>query len=275
MASLNDFFSCVERNPELQKSFQTKFDSLVRKYETLHKNVMYKKVNKVSLIQKPVDTNNILSVLNKLTEQNSDNLIPKIMARCTPSNAASFVEQTLKYASGCMLSPKTLERLITHFVKVSDKNGRWDEMVVAKLNGYIYNFMDRISCLDAVASNERYGEFLDRNVENSHIYGSLQMIIQLCTSESLAPMCECSVAHVFRWLIHKLKENISSSADNMKQALIECIFQMVSKESVMTHLKIHLKEYDSMQFDQHYSSLSNKLKFRIYDINDLIAMKKN
>lgn len=252
-----------ERNPELQLKFSRTFDGLVGKYATLHKNVMYKKISKVSFITKQTNTNSILSVLNKLTNWNVDALSEKIMARCNESNVGDLVEQTLEYASNSTIRSSILETLLIGFVREYPDN----DDIKNKIQTYVDRFLENFDTCKSTQTNENYEAFLDRTVANNRIKGSARMVTTICVSQHLSVLYDKDVVFLLDQIMEKLNNALEHGVEeNLRSMLMECMLIIIEDRLVQTNIKhwiVRFKEYD---FGGRLGDLSNKHRFQMYDI---------
>ena len=265
IASLPSDFDAFrdKRNPELQQKFSRTFDGLVGKYATLHKNVMYKKISKVSFITKQTNTNSILSVLNKLTNWNAKSLSDKIMARCNESNVADLVEQTLEYASNSTIHSSILETLLVGFVREYPDNGE----ILEKIQMYVVHFLENFDQCKNTQQHENYGAFLDRTVANNRVKGTARMVTTICVSSELSRLYDKDVVFLLDQIVDKIDIAISQEVDdNLKGLLMECMLIIIQDRLVQSKMSTCIVRFRNCRFDLRLDLLSNKHRFQMYDI---------
>lgn len=258
-----------ERNNDLRRNFERLFDKLISKYNTLHKHVLYKKISKMSFISKNTDEHTILSILNKLSPLNVLELRQKIMARCTSCNAANFIQQTLDYASNASLDPSVLEAMISEFAEHIEE----PTVLRTLLHNYIWKYFDTVNDIKDHAASEKYGEFVDRHTTQTRLIRMMCMIIELCTSKTLEMHCPLDLLQFFDRIRFGLKEHLELGMENVCRVYVECLHTMLEQIRVRALLKDYVMRLHDMNIEAYYSRIPNQLRFRIYDIFDLI--KKN
>ena len=263
-----------QRNHELQLKFSRTFDGLVGKYATLHKSVMYKKINKVSFIAKQTNTNSILSVLNKLTNWNVDSLSDKIIARCNESNVGNLVEQTLEYASNSTIRASILETLLIGFLREYPEN----QDIKEKIQPYMDRFLTNFDTCKSTETNENYEAFLDRTVCNNRIKGAARMVTTICISEHLSALYDKDIVFLLDRMMEKLNDALDPGVDeNLRSMLMECMLIMMENRLVQTSIKSWILRFKEVGFERRLDNLSNKHRFQMYDIFEMIEKieKKN
>ena len=269
IASLPSDFEAFrdKRNPELEQKFSRIFDGLVGKYATLHKNVMYKKINKVSFITKQTNTNSILSVLNKLTNWNATALSEKIMARCNESNVADLVQQTLEYASNSTIHASILETLLIGFVREYPDN----EEIQEKIQMYIVRFLENFDTCKSTQDNENYEAFLDRTVANNRVKGTARMVTTICVSQELSRFYENDICYLLDQIVEKIDKAICPGVDeNLRSLLMECVLIIIEDRSVQINMEACIRRFKEYGFESRLHALSNKHRFQMYDIFEAI-----
>ena len=256
-----------KRNAELEQRFSRIFESLVDKYATLHKNVMYKKTSKMSFIKKRSDNNSILSVLNKLTNANAAALSEKIMARCNGENVAILVEQTLDYASSSTIDACILETLLVGFMQSYPEN----KDIRDKIEGYVSRFLNNFELCDSLKQDENYEDFLHRNVQNNRIKGAAKMISVICASEGISCMYEGNICQLMGKLTARIDRALQQRTDdNLTTLLMECVLIMLKEPRLHSSMDSGIEDFGSYQFDTRAGVLSNKHRFLMYDIFEAI-----
>ena len=102
-----------ERDAEMAHSFRDRFNQMVSKYDTLCRTGMvYKKMSKVSFIEKTSGVGSILSTLNKLTPSNAAALSDKIVFKCNASNVIDMISQILSYGSNAEVNHDVLTTIV-------------------------------------------------------------------------------------------------------------------------------------------------------------------
>lgn len=275
VASLSDFEKFRhQRNVELERRFSRIFDGLIGKYATLHKHVMYKKINKVSFINKQTNNNSILSVLNKLTNSNANSLSDKIMARCNQNNVSDLVHQTLDYASSSTINASILETLLVGFIREYPDN----DGIRYEIQEYVVRFLENFDLYQTAKQDENYEDFLDRTVSNNRIKGAAKMVTSICLSEKLSMMYDRNITHVFVQLVNKIDKILNTEVDdNSKSLLIECLLIIMQDVRVHSQIEEGLAHFKSCDFQNRVTSISNKHRFQMYDVFETIEKieKKN
>lgn len=256
-----------KRNAELEQRFSRIFESLVYKYATLHKNVMYKKTNKMSFIRKQSNNNSILSVLNKLTNSNATSLSEKIMARCNTENVALLVQQTLEYASNSTIDACILETLLVGFMQSYPDN----EEIREEIEQYVNRFFNNLELCEGVKQDENYEDFLHRNVRNNRIKGAAKMISVICASEGLSYMYEGNICHLVGKLAARIDKVLEQrTEDNLTSLLMECLLIMIKERRLHSSMQSAIEEFRSYEFRTRIEAVSNKHRFLMYDIFEAI-----
>lgn len=275
VASLSDFEKFRhQRNVELERRFSRIFDGLIGKYATLHKHVMYKKINKVSFINKQTNNNSILSVLNKLTNSNANSLSDKIMARCNQSNVSDLVRQTLDYASSSTINASILETLLVGFIREYPGN----DGIRYEIQQYVVRFLENFDLYQSTKQDENYEDFLDRTVSNNRVKGAAKMVTSICLSEQLRLIYDGTITRVFVQLVNKIDKILNTEADdNSKSLLIECLLILLQDVRGHSQIEEGLTHFKGCEFESRVKSVSNKHRFQMYDVFETVEKieKKN
>ena len=84
-------------NVTLKSEFTKRFTYILNKFESLSNANAYKKIQRVNIIKIPKTDNNILNLLNKITDVNYNVISQKILLKLTDTNVVFFIEQIFLY----------------------------------------------------------------------------------------------------------------------------------------------------------------------------------
>jgi len=248
--------------------FLNKLTKLLTKYDTLNRTNTYKKITRANILVRNEDVDNILGILNKITIHNYKDLYDKIITKHTSRNTVGFVKQILEYGTKSDI-PKILAELICILVK--NNHGSKD-----KVEQYVFKFVrDTVNTIldtsrNTDISKERYDEFVDRNSSNKTIIRS----VELCYAITMSTLDDGKgIGRIFEQISHAL--DFAFVQQNQQTVdpsnLLECIHIIVLSKPIIRRIGVEfIKERTSM-WRSKASVFSNKSKFKVYDICDLIS----
>lgn len=254
-----------ERDAEMAHSFRERFNQMVSKYDTLCRTGMvYKKMSKVSFIEKTGGVASILSTLNKLTPSNAVALSDKIVFKCNASNVIDMISQILSYGSNAEVNHDVLTSIV---VSLSQRHLDLSTDMRRVFDEYHHTFLQHFRSAAPVEQND-YGGFLDRNVLVSRIKGSLRMIVALGCNPKCARLMSYTVNTVFQFLVDQLHERFVAEDEALKCLLTDCLHIMVSTPNALHH--VDLSTFRSADFPSRYHLTTNRHRFRMYDIFEIV-----
>lgn len=257
------------RDMEMARSFRERFDKIVQKYDTLCRSngMVYKKMSKVTFIEKTGGVASILSTLNKLTPSNADVLSNKIVFKCTQNNLIDMINQILSYGSNAEVNHDVLVAIV---VRLSERHTHLAHDTKNTFDNYYRTFIGNFDTTDGtVSANDDYGGFLDQNVRTSRIKGSLCMLVALASNPATALLMRHTLNDLFRFLTTRLDEVFVSPDEILKCLLTDCIYIIVA--SPHSRKLVDLQQLHDIDFHSRFQNTSNRHRFRMYDIFDILA----
>ena len=113
-----------------------------------------------------------------------------------------------------------------------------------------------------------YEGFLDQNVLASRIKGSLRMMVAMGCNPQCAQFMNYTVNDVFWFLVERLDELFVTEYETPKCLLTDCLHIVVSTPSARS--RIDLNKLRSVNFPSRYHLTTNRHRFRMYDIFDIV-----
>ena len=274
MSELQNFMDCKGLvNKELSHNFTYQFKRLLHKYESLVKqNTFYKKIQKVNFIKTPENDDTILNLLNKITKSNFQIICEKILFKVTSYNIRIFIDQILLYVDKSAIDQYLLWNLITMLYDHSESSLKTKKDIIQQLHMYIEQFFINFNDCDTSKdlNNEKYIEFLDRNASNKIICNRMKMIYEIVTSER-SSLLNYDLNIIYSLLIDKL--NVILMTQNMQgdyvYNLLHCI-HIIVEDPLLSKNPYAYKKFKNMFGNDIYKKLTNKQKFKLLDIFDII-----
>lgn len=287
--SSEDFYN--NRNSidkEKYASFEKQFKRLVYQFKSLSTSLTnYKKIPKVNFINTPKSETTILNLLNKITSDNYDRILQKILLKTNQDNAVLFVNQVLRYTEKSGKDNANVMWFLIHSILedsisqcFDNENGMVCQQIIDNIESFVTNFIDHfgVICDDSKdIDKEHYSEFLQRNIDNTAVVSKAHLIYVMLsdTNKSLLSP-KYTIEYVIQMLTTKLKHTISqcnSSYDNILNMNLECLrilMAYVKKDiNYQGMFKDFLTTFDNTETK---SGMSNKNKFKLMDIIDLIKI---
>lgn len=287
--SCDDFYNNKNAiNQELYVSFQKKFKRLIYQYKSLSTSLTnYKKIQKVNIISTPNSYTTILNLLNKITYETVDRILQKILLKTNADNAITFVKQILGYTEksggdNCTIMWYLIQKIFEHSTTFNTIDNIDVEIIKTLedfVQSFIYYFDVSQNPNDTTCNKEQYLEFIQRNIDNNAIIAKAKLtyVILSDTINMLSP--KFTVKHVIENMIQRLRVNIknhNTSLENVLHMNLECLrifFDYVKSESDYISVKQDfIKDFDTKEIKQ---IMSNKNKFKLMDIIDLIKIDNN
>lgn len=256
----------LARDEDLHRSFRNKFEKMVMKYETLCRNgVVYKKMSKMSFIEKTNNAMSVLSTLNKLTVSNADALADKIVFKCSAANVVDIISQVITYGSNADVNHRVLVSIVE---RLSERHADMKERMQPIFEEYYRAFKGKFDTSRAKSDN--YEGFLDQNVHASRVKGTLRMLIELGCSESCARIMSFTLHDVCVFLIDQLDATFLLSDDTWKCLITDCIYILVSAKRARDRIRAAVDLFLGHDFQSRFSITSNRHRFKMYDIYDVV-----
>lgn len=264
-------------NYELKKTFECKFQYILKKFESLSKHNHYKKIQKANIIQTPEKSNdNILNLLNKISDTNYDTISQKILLKLTKHNAIVFIEQILVYVEKSNTAAKSL----WHLIKLLSTNTIVDTYQKQTIKSKIKSFIDRFISIFDISSNtsdntenELYMEFVERNHSNESIICQMKMIHIILNDNELFNM-NYTINVIFSVFINQLNVLIMDNKnENLLFVLLQCILLIINDKSLANNPYAHKKFLNMFNNEDVKKKLKNKIRFKLLDIIDIINNK--
>lgn len=264
-------------NEALKQVFTKRFTYILNKFESLSKANAYKKIQRVNIIKIPKTDNNILNLLNKITDTNYEVISQKILLKLTESNAVSFIDQIFMYVEKSSSNTISLWNLIKLLVMNPLTTEENKQIIINKLKTFIERFVEYFdidSCRTSNISTEDYLEFLERNKNNVVILSKMHMVYTMITdSQNIFELnYDINVLHTV--LMNKLNilipDNKNSVNDNIIFILMECIYMVVKDPTIKNNPYAHKRFINSFNNDNVKKNLTNKIRFKLMDIIDYI-----
>ena len=264
-------------NHDLEKQFKCKFLYILKKFESLSKNNNYKKIQKANIIQKPEKTNdNILNLLNKISDTNYDTISQKILLKLTTSNVVMFIDKILVYVEKSNTTAKSLWYLIKLLATSSIVNDQQKKTIEFKIKYFIDRF---INIFDASSSdtnntdNELYIEFVERNHSNESIICQMKLIY-IMLNDNISFNINYNINVIFSVFINQLNTLIiDNKNDNLIFVLLQCILLIITDKSLSNNPYAYKKFLNMFDNDNIKKNLTNKIRFKLLDIIDIINIK--
>lgn len=263
-------------NYDLEKRFKCKFQYILKKFESLSKNNNYKKIQKANIIRKPDKSNdNILNLLNKISDTNFDIISQKILLKLTKSNVVIFIDQILVYVEKSNTTAKSLWDLIKLLSICSIVNEQQKQTIKLKVKYFIDRFVSifDVSGNDTIhTENELYMEFVERNHSNESIICQMKMVHIILNDNAFNINYNINV--LFSVFINQLNTLIMDNKnDNLKYVLLQCILIMITDNSLVNNPYAYKKFLNMFNNEEIKKKLTNKIRFKLLDIIDIINIK--
>ena len=263
-------------NYDLEKRFKCKFQYILKKFESLSKNNNYKKIQKANIIRKPEKSNdNILNLLNKISDTNFDIISQKILLKLTKSNVVIFIDQILVYVEKSNTTAKSLWDLIKLLSICSIVNEQQKQTIKLKVKYFIDRFVSifDVSGNDTIhTENELYMEFVERNHSNESIICQMKMVHIILNDNAFNINYNINV--LFSVFINQLNTLIMDNKnDNLKYVLLQCILIMITDNSLVNNPYAYKKFLNMFNNEEIKKKLTNKIRFKLLDIIDIINIK--
>lgn len=264
-------------NHDLEKQFKCKFLYILKKFESLSKNNNYKKIQKANIIQKPEKTNdNILNLLNKISDTNYDTISQKILLKLTTSNVVMFIDQILVYVEKSNTTAKSLWYLIKLLATSSIVNDQQKKTIEFKIKYFIdrfINIFDTSSSDTNNTDNELYIEFVERNHSNESIICQMKLIY-IMLNDNISFNINYNINVIFSVFINQLNTLIiDNKNDNLIFVLLQCILLIITDKSLSNNPYAYKKFLNMFDNDNIKKNLTNKIRFKLLDIIDIINIK--
>lgn len=288
--SSEDFYN-NRNNIDKEKyiDFEKQFKRLVYQFKSLSTSLTnYKKIPKVNFINTPKSETTILNLLNKITSDNYDRILQKILLKTNQDNAVLFVNQVLRYTEKSGKDNANVMWFLIHSILedsisqcFENENGMVCQQIIDNVESFVTNFIDHFGVTvikeTEQTSKEHYSEFLQRNIDNTAVVSKAHLIyVMLSDSKKSLLSPKYTIEYVIQMLTIKLKHTISqrnSSYDNILNMNLECLrilIAYVKKESRFQGMfEDFLTTFDNTETK---SVMSNKNKFKLMDIIDLIKI---
>lgn len=280
------------RDKSIENNFKENFQNILNLYKSLSTLNNYKKIQKVSIIQVPASNDVILNLLNKITEVNYERISQKLLLKLTESNGLTFIQQILIYSKQANTNSTLLWKLINliykEYIKLCPtRNEHIKIEIVNNIENYISEFLNNINIdifvlnfcdNDNITLNEKYHEFVERNTNNSSLFAQMKMLCTILDKNKNFHLLY-KLEELFDILVLQLKqclENVKhlEYIDNITNIILECLlifinFKRFTKDNITTY-KSFLMDFEVNNFKD---KLSNKNKFKVMDIIDLLKKK--
>lgn len=264
-------------NYDLEKKFKCKFQYILKKFESLSKNNHYKKIQKANIIQTPDKSNdNILNLLNKISDANYDTISQKILLKLTKKNAVLFIDQILVYVEKSNTTTLCLWHLIKLLSTRSIVSNQQKQIIQCNIKAFIDRFINifDISSYNSLnTTNELYMEFVERNHSNESIICRMKMIHIIINDNALFKI-NYNINVLFTVFMNQLSALIvDNKNENLLYVLLQCILLIIEDESLMNNPYAYKKFLNMFNNDEVKKKLTNKIRFKLLDIIDIINKK--
>lgn len=265
-------------NEELKRVFSKRFAYILNKFESLSKSNAYKKIQRANIIKLPKSDNNILNLLNKITDNNYDVISQKILLKLSDANVVAFIEQIFVYIEKSASNSKSLWELIKLLMDhscISDANR---VAIVEMLRRFVDRFFDSFDTAtkdcDPVKS-EDYSEFVERNKENVAVISRMHMVYTMLTDDRKNFEISYDINSVLTTMTNKLNvmihDNDKRQNDNSIYILMECIFMVIKDPAIKENPCAYKRFMDLFDNANVRKKLTNKIRFKLMDIIDYIS----
>jgi hypothetical protein len=264
-------------NVTLKSEFTKRFTYILNKFESLSKANAYKKIQRVNIIKIPKTDNNILNLLNKITDVNYNVISQKILLKLTDTNVVFFIEQIFLYvekSSSNNISLWSLIKLLVTNPLTSDSD---KQVIIEKLRMFIDRFLEYFEVdsndRSTDTSSEDYLEFVERNKNNVVILSKMHMVYIMITDDQHIFELNNDINVFFTILMNKLSILIGDNNirnDNIIYVLMECILMIVKDPVIKKNPYAHKRFINSFGNDHIKKNLTNKIRFKLMDIIDYI-----
>lgn len=267
-------------NESLKLAFTKRFSYILNKFESLSKANAYKKIQRVNIIKLPKTNNNILNLLNKITNTNYEVISQKILLKLTDTNVVSFIDQIFLYVEKSTSNTRSLWsliKLLTEHPLTTETNR---QTIISKLKAFIDMFVayfeiDSSHQKTNLLSEEDYSEFLERNKNNVVIISKMHMVNTMISDTENDFELNYDINVLLTILIHKLNilitDNNNNVNDNVIYVLMECIFMVIKNQRIIDNPYAHKKFLNGFDNDNVKKKLTNKIRFKLMDIIDYIS----
>jgi hypothetical protein len=266
-------------NEELKRVFSKRFAYILNKFESLSKSNAYKKLQRANIIKLPKSDNNILNLLNKITDNNYDVISQKILLKLSDANVVVFIEQIFVYIEKFGSNSKSLWELIKLFMDhpcVTDTNRA---VIVEMLKRFVDRFLDSFDTAankdgDSIES-EGYSEFVERNKGNVAVISKMHMVYTMLIDDRKSFELSYDINVVVTIMTNKLNlmihDNNNRQNDNSIYVLMECIFIVIKDPVIKNNPYAHKKFRNLFDNENVRKKMTNKIRFKLMDIIDYIS----
>lgn len=246
-------------NLELQNEVTNLFKKVIQDHTSLNQMVITKKSIKL------IKTSNILPLLNKLSNNNHDEISRKIISETNETNVNDTISEIMKYGAkshmNCNILIKIIEEILTKF-DINDLD---------QFNEYISEFLNIFdSDKDLDLNTAEYLDFLDRNSENNEIKGKMLIIKYVLSNELLKNKTKYTIVVVYNMLIDKMLILIQKNNQNITYVMLDCFLSIIKSRELMNDKESHSRFIECFKKSEAYKSLTPKIKFKFLDVFDYI-----
>lgn len=270
-----------EVDAETHAVFSRMMKYVDRKFISLSKSNIYKRIPKVKFINTPNNSNNIIHILNKLTAENYPQIRTKIFMKNTHDNTAEFIEQILKYSIHSQINS---EYLLAICIDLLDKHCTDAELIIFMKKSFREYFDDFVTHFDDFDNIDatNYTSFLNKNEQSSYQLNRcnfivLSIISQELISKKILADEHYNVVSLLKVLLDKAikclpltepyESKLTVILDSVKKIFTSC----ASLNTIFHDIALLFQN----TFNQDLTKLlNNKLRFKVLDIIDIINKRK-
>lgn len=263
-------------NEDLKLVFSKHFSYILNKFESLSKSNAYKKIQRANIIKLPKSDNNILNLLNKITDTNYNVISQKILLKLSDANVVTFIEQIFLYVEKSVSNTQALWSLIKLLMSQPCISKQNRNIIVEKLKRFIDQFWESFdACSESGDSvtTEDYSEFVERNKSNVGMISKMNLVYIMVIDGRRNFELPYDVNVLFTIMMNKLSvmihDNEHKSRDNNIYILMECIFLVIKDQTIKNNAYAHKKFLNFFDNDVR-KNLTNKIRFKLMDIIDYI-----
>ena len=261
-------------NYNLETKFKSKFQYILKKFESLSKNNHYKKIQKANIIQTLDKSNdNILNLLNKISDANYDTISQKILLKLTKKNAVMFIDQILVYVEKSNTTTLSLWNLIKLLSAHSIVSNQQKQTIQCNIKAFIDRFINIFDISNQNTlniTNELYMEFVERNHSNESIVCRMKMIHIIINDNALFKI-NYNINVLFTVFMNQLNALIiDNKNENLLYVLLQCILLIIEDKCLINNPYAYKKFINMFNNDEVKKNLTNKIRFKLLDIIDII-----
>lgn len=248
-----------------------------RKFISLSKSNIYKRIQKVKFINTPNNSNNIIHILNKLTADNYPQIRTKIFMKNTINNTTEFIEQILQYSIHSQINSKYLLAICHDLLSKHNTDTELITFTRKLFCDYFDEFVKYFDEFDNIDATN-YTGFLNKNEHSAHQLNRCNFIVLALTWQDPSSKIFCDIEHynIVNLLKHMLEKArnclpLTEPYESKLSVILDSIKKLFTSCTNLNTIFDEIASLFQNTFDKNFTKLlNNKLRFKVLDIIDII-----